>query len=212
MLIVKIPPHPLNDFDKYTEKINFERYIADRLFPDIESVSPTMSAVLARIPQFANKEDLTPNQLESHYVEKLKNNTILQRHLKIGNTFAFFMDLSKHSFLNTVVHKLHNLELDIQNEILNHFDTLWNLAFFEKRYGTDNASAFFSINEVLASFENEVAQLLEQHGTGSSIPTHTRRQWLLEYLAKKEINPESDQIEQVSQIGIIPAGVIRVNF
>jgi hypothetical protein len=28
----------------------------------------------------------------------------------------------------------------------------------------------------------------------------------------KEYNPETDQIEQVSQIGIIPAGVIRVNF
>jgi hypothetical protein len=28
----------------------------------------------------------------------------------------------------------------------------------------------------------------------------------------KEYNPETDQIEQVSQIGIIPAGVIRINF
>jgi hypothetical protein len=28
----------------------------------------------------------------------------------------------------------------------------------------------------------------------------------------KEYNPETDQIEQVSQIGIIPAGVIRLNF
>lgn len=28
----------------------------------------------------------------------------------------------------------------------------------------------------------------------------------------KEYNPETDQIEQISQIGIIPAGVIRINF
>ena len=28
----------------------------------------------------------------------------------------------------------------------------------------------------------------------------------------KEYNPETDQIEQVSNIGIIPAGVIRLNF
>jgi len=28
----------------------------------------------------------------------------------------------------------------------------------------------------------------------------------------KEYNPETGQIEQVSQIGMIPAGIIRVNF
>jgi hypothetical protein len=28
----------------------------------------------------------------------------------------------------------------------------------------------------------------------------------------KQYNPDTDQVEQVSQIGIIPAGVIRVNF
>ena len=194
LLIVKIPPKPLDDFDKYIEKINFERSIADRLSPDIECVSPSISAVLSRIPQFTTRGDLTPHQLENHYVEKLKNNGFLQRHLKIGNTFAFFMDLSKHSFLNAVVQKLHYLELEIQNEILNHFDTLWNLALFEKRYGTDHASAFFSINEVLASFENNVARLLEKYETDSLIPTHTRRRWLLKCLAKKEIIPESDQI------------------
>jgi hypothetical protein len=201
-LIVKIPPYPLNDFDKYIQRISFERRIADRLSPDIKSVSPSISAVLAKIPQFSNKEGLTPHQLERHFVEKLKNNTILQRHLKIGNTFAFFMGLSKHSFLNAVVHKLHNLELEMHNEIMSHFNTLWNLAYFEKRYGTDNASAFFSINEVLASFENDVARLLENHGTGSLIPTHTRRQWLLKYLAEEEIKPESDQISQQAIEGL----------
>jgi hypothetical protein len=28
----------------------------------------------------------------------------------------------------------------------------------------------------------------------------------------KEYDPETDQVEQVSHIGIIPSGVIRVNF
>ena len=28
----------------------------------------------------------------------------------------------------------------------------------------------------------------------------------------KEYNPNTDRIEQVSQIGIVPAGIIRVNF
>lgn len=199
LLIVKIPPYPLNDFDKYIERINFERYIANRLSPDIECVSPSISAVLGRIPRFSDKEGLTLHQLEMRYIEKLKKNPTLQRHLKIGNTFAFFMSLSKHAFFNAVVAKMHSLELEMQNEMSGNYDTLWNLAVFEKRYGIDNASAFFSINEVLAGYENEIAPLLEQHGIFSSVPMHTKREWLLNYLAKKEIKPES---------GEIPPGVI----
>jgi serine/threonine protein kinase len=128
------------------------------------------------------------------YIEKLKINPTLQRHLKIGNTFAFFMNLSKHAFFNTVVAKMHSLEPEMQNEMLGNYDTLWNLAVFEKRYGIDNASAFFSINEVLSGYENEIAPLLKQHGIFSSIPTHTKREWLLNYLAQKEVKPESGEI------------------
>jgi serine/threonine protein kinase len=194
LLIVKIPPYPLNDFDKYIEKINFERHIANKLSPDIECVSPSISAVLARIPRFTDKAGLTPHQLEMHYVEKLKKNPTLQRHLKIGNTFAFFMSLSKHAFFNAVVAKMHSFELEMQTEMLGNYDTLWNLAVFEERYGTDNASAFFSINEVLAGYENEIAPLLEHHGIFSSIPIQTKREWLLNYLAQKEVKPESVEI------------------
>jgi serine/threonine protein kinase len=194
LLIVKIPPYQLNDFDKYIERINFERFIANRLSPDIECVSPSISAVLGRIPRFSEKAGLTPHQLEMRYIEKLKINPTLQRHLKIGNTFAFFMNLSKHAFFNTVVAKMHSLEPEMQNEMLGNYDTLWNLAVFEKRYGIDNASAFFSINEVLSGYENEIAPLLKQHGIFSSIPTHTKREWLLNYLAQKEVKPESGEI------------------
>jgi hypothetical protein len=194
LLIVKIPAYPLNDFDKYIDRINFERCIANRLSPDIECVSPSISSVLGRIPRFSDKEGLTPQRLEMRYIKKLKKNPTLQRHLKIGNTFAFFMNLSKHAFFNAVVTKIHSLELEMQDEMLGNYDSLWNLAAFEERYGIYSASAFFSINQVLAGYENEIAPLLEKHGIFSSIPMHTKRGWLLNYLAKEELKPESGEI------------------
>jgi hypothetical protein len=187
VLVVKIPPHPIIDFDKYIERINIERRIAEKLSSGIECIAPSVSALLKRIPRFSDNEGLTPEELEKKYIIWLKRFPRLQEHLKIGKTFAFFMNLSKHSFFSSEIAKLHAIEAEIQKEILCNYDTLWNLELFEDRYGLDNTSAFFSINEVFAGYEKEITPLLDQYGIVASIPPHTRKEWLLNYLAKNEI-------------------------
>jgi serine/threonine protein kinase len=189
MLVVKVPPRSINDFNEYINGINFERRIVDRLSSDIECIAPSISVVLQRIPRFYDKQGLRPEELEIKYTKWLKDSPQLQKYLKIGDSFAYFMDLSKYEFFSSVLHKIHNIQKELQKEILSNYDALWDLELFEQRYGTENAAAFFSINDVNTYFEKEISPFLEQYFESmSAVPMHIRREWLLYYLAGKEID------------------------
>jgi serine/threonine protein kinase len=188
-LVVKVPPRSIDDFNEYVNGINFERRIVDRLSTDIECIAPSISVILQRIPRFYDKQGLRPEELEIKYTKWLKDSPQLQKYLKIGDSFAYFMDLSKHDFFSSVLHKIHNIQKELQKEILSNYDALWDLELFEQRYGTENAAAFFNINDVNTYFEKEISPFLEQYFESmSAVPMHMRREWLLYYLAGKEID------------------------
>jgi len=189
MLVVKVPPRAIINFNEYIHGINFERRIVDRLSPDIECIVPSISVVLQKIPRFCDNEGLKPEELETKYTKWLKDSPQLQQYLKIGDSFAYFMDLSKHDFLSSVLDKMHNIQKEMQKEILSNYDALWDLELFEQRYGSENAAAFFSVNDVNTYFEKKISPFLEQYfNSMSAVPMHTRREWLLNYLAGKEID------------------------
>jgi serine/threonine protein kinase len=145
--------------------------------------------VLQRIHRFCDNDGIRPEELETKYKKWLKDSPQLQQYLKIGDSFAYFMDLSKHEFLSSVLHKIHNIQKEMQKEILSNYDALWDFELFEQRYGTENAAAFFKINDVITYFEKEISPFLEQYFESmSAVPMHMRREWLLYYLAGKEID------------------------
>lgn len=163
MLVVKVPPRSITNFNEYINGINFERRIVDRLSSDIECIVPSISVVLQRIPRFCDNEGLRPEELETKYTKWLKDSPQLQQYLKIEDSFAYFMDLSKHDFFSNVLHKMHNTQKEMQKEILSNYDALWDLELFEQRYGTENSAAFFSVNDVNTYFEKKISPFLEQY-------------------------------------------------
>jgi len=183
LLVVKVPPHPIKSLKQYVEKIHLEQHIADLLQPEIDCITPGVAAILGRIPRFYERDSLHPDVLEKRYLARLEKFPKLQKYLMIGDSFAFFMNLSKHLFVDGVIRKLHAVGETLQDEIAKNTDTLWRLEAFHERYGMENTPAFFHINEVLTACDPVVTALLEKHGLAPQLPAYTRKQWPLNYLA-----------------------------
>ena len=188
ILVVKIPPTPLVDFDEYVHCIHAERRIADRLMPDIECIAPSISALLRKIPRFAGASKYSPEIIEKRLTAMLKKSPWLQEYLKMGDAFVFFMNLSKHSFLGHVVSKIHNIPARIHEEIFSQFDILWNLMAFEGVYGTEHSAIFFNINEIYTDYEEKVNGLIRESGRNMSAYIYKRKEWFLLYLSEKKID------------------------
>ena len=186
LLIVKIPPRPIVDIGRYIESLHFERRIAETLSPAIECSVPNVSAILNKIPKYRDNKGLAPEEQENRFIHWLKQTPRLQNHLKIGDSFAFFMALSKNLFLNSVAAGIHDIELEMQNETLGNCDPLWDIAFFEDKYGSDNEDVFFGIHDVFSEYDRQVLPFIEQYLEASSVPVHTRKEWFLNYLAQKD--------------------------
>ncbi|MGE0084481.1 MAG: hypothetical protein AB7S75_08665 [Desulfococcaceae bacterium] len=187
LLVVKIPPSPIREFDDYLESIAAEIQIADRLGPDIECIAPSLSAILKKIPRFAASSDIAQDRLEKVYTDLLRKSPWFHDYLKIGDTFAFFMSLSRNSFLGHVIEKMHRSKNKICENIFSQFDILWNLAAFEGLFGSENSHIFFSISEIYTDYEEKVNLILKKAGINPSAFIYKRKEWFLLWLAEKEI-------------------------
>ncbi|MEZ4525152.1 MAG: hypothetical protein R2941_04455 [Desulfobacterales bacterium] len=186
LLVVKIPPSPIREFDEYVESIAAERRIADRLGPDIECIAPSLSAILKKIPKFAVSADIPLEKLEKAYREALRKSPRLQDYLKIGDTFVFFMNLSKNSFLGHVIEKMHGIRHRLTEDIFSQFDILWNLAAFEGLFGSENSRIFFAVNEICADYGERVNLVLKKAGVNPAVFLYKKKEWFLRWLTENE--------------------------
>lgn len=187
ILVVKIPPAPIRDFDAYIEAIQVERRVADRLAPAVECIAPSLSALLRKVPAMAVEGDMTPEALEAHFIRRLKKSPWFQDHLKIDGAFAFFMNLSQYGFLGHVVENMHNLRGRLQEEIFSQFDILWNLMAFESNFGSENSAIFFGINEIFNAYEERINALFKVNGINAAIFMYKKKEWFLLHLAEGEV-------------------------
>lgn len=187
ILVVKIPPAPIRNFDAYIEAIRVERGVADRLMPSVECIAPSLSALLRKIPAMNVDCDLAPEALEAHYVDKLKKSPWMQDYLKIDGAFAFFMNLSQYAFLGHVIESMHNLRGRFQEEVFSQFDILWNLMAFESNFGGENGPVFFAVNEMFNEYEDRINGLFKQHGLNAAIFMYKKKEWFLLHLAEGEV-------------------------
>ncbi len=201
ILVVKIPPSPIRDFEKYIEGIHAERRIAKHLMPDIECIFPSISALLKKIPPFCSESDIFPEDLEQKYIESLRQDTFSQQFLKIGDTFAFFMSLSKHSFFSTVLENMHDRKNKFREEVLEQSDILWDALTFEEKYGADKSTLFFNISDVYTAYEKNVTVLAKKHNI-LSIPIYKKKEWFLLQLAETDFQKEENLIppQELSEI------------
>jgi len=194
ILVVKVPPKPVTDFEEYIENINTERRVAEQLSECVDCVTPSIAVILKKIPFFQNKEMLSPAELENKYIAWLKEKTGLQNNLKIGQTFIIFMSLSKYAFFDQVISKLHNIKKEMQSEISRNIGALWDMENFENLYGADRNAIFAEINTACSTYDKMMAALLKKHDLTSAVPAFKIREWLIEYLAFEKIEVEKDDM------------------
>jgi len=135
-LVVKIPPLPLKSFQAYVDSLKRDADIATKLAPR-ECLVPRVSVVMRKIHPLDEGGDMTAERLEADYINWLKTNEEFRQYLKIGESYAFFMDLSRYFFLGHILSMIHDPAAKIAREILEHHNLIWRPVDFEARYGSN---------------------------------------------------------------------------
>jgi serine/threonine protein kinase len=209
-IVIKVPPQPVLNFEKYIGSIKRDAKIAEQLAPK-ECLIPRVSVILKKVHPFYEDSDLPPEKLEAKYIDWLKENAEFQAYLKIGEGFAYFMDLSKYFFLGNILHMIHGIDDKMVEEICERPDIMWNPVEFEARYGSQNAHVCDKINPLYASFQNRVHDLIQQNNLGDTISDFNIKEWFLLYLSGKKLSTVDMDLKTgiVSGISTIASKVFR---
>lgn len=194
LLVVKLPPRPVVAFDDYLEHLRREQDTAARLSPDVDCITPTVSAILRKHPDFADGAGRNPEEFEAFCLKKLQAAPEYQRQLQIEGQFAFFMSLSQNAFLGGVISEMHDLRSRLRSEILGQGEVIDNPVRFEEVYGRDALGGFFDLQEALSDFDARAGAFLGSLGLAEEIPVFRRRQWFLGALAERRGNPAGDGV------------------
>ncbi|MDO9262723.1 MAG: hypothetical protein Q7U02_02075 [Desulfosalsimonadaceae bacterium] len=186
-MVIKIPPRPFTDFDKYMAYINNERHIVSQLTPAIHCLSPSLSAILNKVPELRFPEKMEEDALEEKYIRLLTSSSRLQRHLKIGDGFVFFMKLAKSSFLNQVIEKIHD-KTRVQQEMLHITGIFEDIYAFEALYGNRYDDVFFKINGIYHEYKKIIDILLPQYENYDTVPAYKKQEWFYCKLAGEKLD------------------------
>lgn len=192
MIVVKIPPSPVTDFSRYLESIQAEREIARHLEPEIRCVTPSLSAILRKIPPFSQELDTDFLRFEERCYQKLRILPVFEKYLKIGDGFAFFMNLSRYSFLGQIIAGMHDIREAVRREISVQTEILGNPMLFEEIYGSDGG-IFFAMDGLYGAYEEALRELALQYGL-AALSSFSRRDWFLSHLAGMPLNPGSEEL------------------
>jgi len=195
-LVIKIPPKPFTDFEKYLAYINNERHIVNHLTPPIDSLSPTLSAILNMIPGLDFSSETDTQQLEDKYITLLTSHPRLQKYLKIGKGFVFFMSLSRSTFFNQVIDKIHD-KTRVQNEMLKNTAIFEDLYAFEALYGNQHDDVFFKINKLYHEYGKIIDILLPQHDNYETIPVYKKQEWFYFKLAGEKLQIDENELSDI---------------
>jgi len=191
-LVVKIPSDPIETFEEYLSLIEADMVVAKRLSPKV-CIIPKVSVIIGRLFLDSDTSGEYSQKKEKEYIERLHTNVQLQEYLKIGNTFVFFMDLSKFYFLSNVVKEMHDMDNLLPSEILNHPDIIWDEHAFEGRYGKNYSHVGYEMRNIYDEYEREISRLLIQYGVASALPTYNMKTWFLIHLSGRgKIEPDGN--------------------
>lgn len=191
-MVIKIPPAPLVRFSDYKRQVAAEGRIVERLAPR-QCIVPRISIILQAVHNFPDSARLTEEQLEFQYMRMVEYQPQYQEHLKIGDTFVFFMDLAKHFFLSTVLDEIHGGYGRLIDEARQHPELLWDQHAFVCRYGEDAGSICHALQDAYYRCEPQLRQLVDQAG-GTGITTYHLKQWFMTHMAGETIQHDGSDL------------------
>ncbi len=193
-IVIKIPPTPINDLNKYTDILKKERTIVRQLAMR-ECIVPGASVVLKLIQRFSRRADLALEGGEDDYMKLLNIFSELQKYLRIGDTFAFFMDLSKYYFLGHIIQNLHDIEKKVDEEIHRQSEVVGDFSTFEDRYGREDIPFFLEIGKLYATYEMGLKNLLQKFNIVSSPSRDQIKKWFFLHLVGDRVTEVEKDLE-----------------
>lgn len=186
-MVVKIPPVPVTDMGKYVKAIRREVQIAAQLSP-ITCIVPMVSVVLNKVKKLPYASSLTQEQLEKQYIRLVEENPEYQQYLKIGDRFAFFMELTNNFFLGRVIEELHASKSKTGNAIREAPEVAWDQEAFTARYGLASLPVFEGLQTLYRLCESEARRILDASGQGASVHTYQIKNWFLTCIAGEKLD------------------------
>ena len=211
-IVIKIPPNPINDLNKYTEILKKERGIVKQLSMR-ECIVPGASVVLKLIQRFSRRADLALEGGEDDYMRLLNIFSELQKYLRIGNTFAFFMDLSKYYFLGHIIQSLHDIEKKVHEEMHRQSELVGDFSKFEDRYGREDIPFFLEIEKLYTTYEVGLKNLLQQFNIVSSPSRDQIKKWFFVHLLGDRVTEVEKDFDAhfIGEVNRLVDGIMSAN-
>ena len=211
-MVLKIPPVPIVDFSAYNQQVEADARIVSRLAPR-ECIVPRISVILKAVHTVPNSEHMSEKALEKEYVRLAKKDATYQKYLKIGSTFAFFMDLSKHFFLSTTLDEIHRRDYHLVSEALKNPDLLWDQHGFVCRYGEEATNVCHKLQEAYYRSETRMRQLVKEAAISQDVSSFEFKEWYLTHLAGEKVDPDAQDLphELIERINRHMFNVIKNN-
>ena len=193
-MVVKIPPTPITDMEKYVSAIRREVQIAVQLAP-IACIIPMVSVVLNKVKTLPCISDCTQEQIEKQYIRLVEGEPEYRQYLKIGDRFAFFMELTNSFFLGRVIAELHESKNKVADEFREAPEVPWDQDAFTTRYGLDAMPVFEGLQTLYRQCENEAKRIFQASGTSEPVHTFRIKHWFLNCLAGEAIGLDEKETD-----------------
>jgi serine/threonine protein kinase len=193
-MVVKIPPIAVTDIEKYVGAIRREVQIASQLSP-VACIIPMASVVLKKVKSLPYESSLTQEQLEKQYIRLVEESPEYQEYLKIGDRFAFFMELTNSFFLGRVINELHESREKTGDELRESPDVAWNQEAFTARYGLAALPVFEELQTLYRLCENEIKRIIKDAGASESIHTFQIKNWFLACIAGESLDHQGNGMD-----------------
>lgn len=194
-MVVKIPPSPVTDIKSYLNHIRKEGKIAANLSP-VECIVPMVSVILKKIHKLPYAKDLNTEQIEKRYIRLLEEKEAYQQFLKIGNQFAFFMELSNNFFLGRVIGELHEIRENITDEMTQRPQIAWDHQEFTGRYGLESLPIFTRLQALYRQFDAGVWKIAKEEDLFSSVHKYQIQAWFLSIATGGMSNIDTDDFNE----------------
>ncbi|MDM8554825.1 hypothetical protein QUF75_08860 [Desulfococcaceae bacterium HSG7] len=191
-VVIKLPPEQITNYSDYIAEIKGQAAIVDLLEPEIKCITPEVSVLLKNIPRFLKMVgDIEKDDpgLEKKLLKRLGAYSKLHNYLKINNNYAFFMNLSRYSFVGDVIADMHTVdESMVIEEIHNTSEALWDSMTFAAQYGKDRRFAWDQMNRIYDQYVKAINNLFKQKNPASSAPNYKLQEWFLTLFSEKKIS------------------------
>jgi hypothetical protein len=200
-MVIKIPPAPVTDIQRYASTIRAGLQVAARVAPII-CIVPTVSVVLNKVHKLPYAASLTAAQLEKRYIRLAEAQPALQEYLKIGGCFAFFMELTNNFFLGRVINELNAARSTAGDEIHEAPEVAWDQSAFTTRYGLASLPVFEGLQTLYRQCETDALHIVRTSARHQTVHPFQIKQWFWSCLLGMGVDPHENKLDETQSVRI----------